>query len=184
MGIAIADRWWALAIRGLAGVLLGIAAFAWPAITLAVIVILFGAYLLVDGVFALVAGVTGRSWLLILEGVLGIVAGILALLWPAITALVLLFLVAAWAILTGLLELSAAYLLRRVLRREWLLVLAGLASVLFGILLIVNPRAGLLTLVWLTGAYALVFGVILLVLAWRLRRMRGEAGTAPMREFG
>jgi uncharacterized membrane protein HdeD (DUF308 family) len=159
------------------------AAFAWPGITLAVIVILFAAYLLVDGVFALVGGISGRSWILIIEGLAGIVAGALALIWPAITAVVLLILVAAWAILTGLIELFAAYLLRRVLRHEWLLALGGAASVVFGILLVVNPRAGLLTLVWLMGAYAFVFGVILLGLAWRLRR-RSREGLAGRPEFG
>jgi uncharacterized membrane protein HdeD (DUF308 family) len=176
MGAALADRWWAIGLRGVAGILLGIAAFAWPGITLFVLVILFGAYALVDGVFALVAGALGRSWLLILEGVLGVVAGIIALVWPGITAIALLFVVAAWALLTGVAELAAAIRLRRLIRNEWLLVIGGAASVVFGILLVVNPRAGLLALVWLVGAYALVFGVILVGLAYRLRSSRGAGG--------
>jgi uncharacterized membrane protein HdeD (DUF308 family) len=176
MGAALADRWWAIGLRGVAGILLGIAAFAWPGITLFVLVILFGAYALVDGVFALVAGALGRSWLLILEGVLGVVAGIIALVWPGITAIALLFVVAAWALLTGVAELAAAIRLRRLIRNEWLLVIGGVASVVFGILLVVNPRAGLLALVWLVGAYALVFGVILVGLAYRLRSSRGAGG--------
>jgi uncharacterized membrane protein HdeD (DUF308 family) len=130
----------------------------------------------VDGVFALVAGALGRSWLLILEGVLGVVAGIIALVWPGITAIALLFVVAAWALLTGVAELAAAIRLRRLIRNEWLLVIGGVASVVFGILLVVNPRAGLLALVWLVGAYALVFGVILVGLAYRLRSSRGAGG--------
>lgn len=147
----------------------GIAAFAWPGITLLVLVILLGAYLLVDGLFALVAGGMSRSWLLLLEGAFGVVAGIIALVWPSITAVAPVFVIAAWAIVTGIAELMAAYRLRRFVRNEWLLVLAGVASLIFGILLVVNPAAGLLTIVWLTGAYALTFGVILLGLALRLR---------------
>jgi uncharacterized membrane protein HdeD (DUF308 family) len=173
---ALADRWWAVGLRGIAAILLGIAAFAWPAITLFVLVILFGAYALVDGAFAAVAGVLGRSWLLIVEGVLGVVAGIVALVWPGITAIALLFVVAAWALVTGVAELAAAIRLRRLIRNEWLLVIGGVASVVFAILLVVNPRAGLLTIVWLIGAYALVFGVILVGLAYRLRGSRGAGG--------
>jgi uncharacterized membrane protein HdeD (DUF308 family) len=178
MGTAIADRWWVLALRGIAGILLGIAAFAWPGITLLVLVILFGAYALVDGVFALIAGAMSRSWVLLAEGVLGVVAGVVALVWPGITAVALLFVVAAWALLTGAAELYGAIRLRRVIKNEWLLIVAGVASILFAILLVINPAAGLLTLVWLTGAYALVFGVIMLGLAFRLRSGRGAGSTA------
>lgn len=179
MGGDLAARWWAIALRGLAGIVLGIAAFAVPGITLIALVILFGAYLLVDGVLALVAGGMSRSWLVVLEGALSVVAGILTLVWPSITAVVLLVLVAIWAILTGVIELYAAIRLRRVIRNEWLLILSGAASVIFGILLLVFPGAGLLTLVWLVGAYALVFGVLLVALAFRLRSSRGAPRTAP-----
>jgi uncharacterized membrane protein HdeD (DUF308 family) len=168
----IVERWWVLALRGVAGILLGIAAFAWPGLTLVVLVILFGAYLLVDGVLALIAGVMARSWLLVLEGAAGVIVGILTLVWPGITALVLLFLVAAWAIVTGVAELVGAVRLRRIIRNEWLLVLIGVASILFGVLLVINPRAGLLTLVFLIGAYSLVGGVLLVALAFRLRSMK------------
>jgi uncharacterized membrane protein HdeD (DUF308 family) len=169
MAIEIAGKWWALALRGAAAILLGIAAFIWPGLTLLVLVILFGAYLLVDGVLALVAGGMTRSWLVLIEGVASVIVGILTLIWPGITAVVLLVLVAAWAIITGLIELYAALRLRRIIKNEWLLILGGVASVVFGVLLIVNPRAGLLALTWLVGAYALLFGVILVALAFRLR---------------
>jgi uncharacterized membrane protein HdeD (DUF308 family) len=168
----IVERWWVLALRGAAGILLGIAAFAWPALSLFVLVILFGAYLLVDGILALVAGAMARSWLLVLEGAASVIAGILALIWPGITALVLLFLIAAWAIVTGVAELVAAVRLRRIIRNEWLLVLIGVASILFGVLLVINPGAGLLTLIWLIGAYSLVFGILLVALAFRLRSLK------------
>jgi uncharacterized membrane protein HdeD (DUF308 family) len=179
MTAQLAERWWVLALRGLAGILVGIAAFAWPGITLFVLVILFGAYLLVDSVLAVVAGGMSRSWLLVLEGAAGVIAGILTLVWPSITAVVLLVLVAVWAILTGLIELYAAIRLRRVIRNEWVLILVGAASVIFGILLLINPAAGLLTLVWLIGAYSLVFGVLLVALAFRLRGSRGPARAVP-----
>ena len=128
--------------------------------------------LLIFGGIALVAGGMARSWLIILEGAAGVIAGILALVWPGITALVPLFLIAAWAIVTGVAELVAAVRLRRIIRNEWLLVLIGVASILFGVLLVINPGAGLLTLVWLIGAYSLIGGVLLLALAFRLRSLK------------
>ena len=175
----VAERWWAIALRGVAAILLGILAFVWPGLTLVVLVIMLGAYLLVDGVLGLIAGATSRSWLLLVEGVLGVIAGILTLLWPAITAVVLLVLIAVWAILTGAAELYAAVRLRRLIKNEWLLILGGLASVVFGILLLVRPGAGLLALVWLVGVYAFVFGVLMLGLALRLRGSRGMGSRLP-----
>jgi uncharacterized membrane protein HdeD (DUF308 family) len=171
----IVGKWWALALRGVAAILLGIAAFVWPGLTLVALVLLLGAFLLVDGVLSLVAGGMTRSWLLLVEGVASVIAGILTLIWPGITAVVLLALVAAWAVITGLLELYAAVRLRRMIRNEWLLILAGAASVVFGILLVINPSAGLLALTWLVGAYALIFGVLLVALAIRLRGSRGAS---------
>jgi uncharacterized membrane protein HdeD (DUF308 family) len=175
----LARNWWAVALRGLFAVLFGFAALAWPGITLAALVALFGAYALVDGLFAIVSAVVNagrqpRWWALLLEGLLGVAAGIAAFVWPGITALVLLYVIAAWAIVTGIFEIVAAIRLRREIRGEWLLALGGLASVLFGLSLIVFPVAGALTVVWLIGAYALVFGVLLLVLAFRLRGMRNR----------
>jgi uncharacterized membrane protein HdeD (DUF308 family) len=172
MGNAILVNWWALAIRGVAGILLGIAAIVWPGITLLVLIALFAVYLLIDGAFAVVAGARARSWLLAVEGLVGVVAAVLVVLWPQITALILVYLVAAWAIVTGALELGAAYLLRRIVKGEWLLVVGGLVSIVFGILLAINPAAGLVTIVWLFGAYMLIFGVVTLALALRLRNTR------------
>jgi len=169
MGSSVRISWWALAIRGVAGILLGIAAFAWTGIALLVLIALFAAYLLVDGVFAIVAGIRGGSWLLTLEGALGIVVGIIALVRPGIAAVTLVYLVAVWAILSGLVELGAAYRLRRIVPNEFFLVLGGIVSIVFGILLAVNPSAGVVTIVWLFGAYMLLFGVLALALALRLR---------------
>lgn len=168
----IARYWWAVALRGMAAVLFGIATFAWPGITLAALVLLFGAYTLVDGIFSLVhafsAGTRFRG-LLAVEGLAGIAAGIIALVWPGITALAVLYLIAAWGVVTGILEIVAAVRLRRLIENEWLLVLGGLASVAFGVILALQPGAGALALLWLIGAYAIAFGVLLIALGFRLR---------------
>ena len=174
MVVVLARNWWALALRGVAAVLFGIMAFAWPGMTLGVLVLLYGAYALVDGVLAIIAAVAGRTsgmpwWALLLEGVLGITVGILTFAWPGITALVLLYLIAAWAVATGVFEVVAAIRLRREIRGEWLLALSGVISVLFGIALVINPVGGALAVVWLIGAYAIAFGVLLIALGFRLR---------------
>ena len=174
-------NWWALALRGLASILFGILAFAWPGITLFVLVIFFGAYLLVDGIFAIVAAVRAageeaRWWLLLIEGILGVVAGLVAFFWPGLTALALLYLVAAWAIVTGIMEIVGAIRLRQEIVGEWALILSGALSFIFGVLLVVIPaRAGLLSLTWLIGIYAIAFGVIMLVLAFRVRGLARSA---------
>lgn len=179
--------WWVLALRGAFAVLFGVLAFAWPGVTLSALVLLFGAYALVDGVFALVhaaAGGAGVRWPLALEGLVGVLAGLGTLAWPEITALALLYLIAAWAIVTGLLEVVGAIRLRRVIDDEWLLGLSGLASVVFGVLLVLWPGAGALAVVWLIGSYAVVFGVLVIALAFRLRSIGqpvdGSAAPSPL----
>jgi uncharacterized membrane protein HdeD (DUF308 family) len=167
-------NWWLLALRGLAAVVFGVLAFIWPRITLTALVFLFGAYALVDGAFAIVASIRApkefkRWWVLLLEGILSVIAGVLAFVLPGITALVLLVLIASWAIVTGIFEIVGAIQLRKQITGEWLLALSGVFSVLFGIVLLWNPIAGALAVVWLIGAYAIVFGVLMLALAFRLR---------------
>jgi len=174
----IAGNWWALLLRGIAAVLFGLAALLWPGLTLYVLIIFFGAYALVDGVLAIVAGIRGtegRRWLLLSEGILGVLAGLIAFFYPGITALVLLYVIAFWAILTGVLEVVMAISLRREIENEWLMGLGGALSVLFGVVLAVLPGVGLLSLVWLIGIYAIVFGVALVVLSFRVRKHREEA---------
>lgn len=171
--------WWLMAIRGLLAVLFGLAAIVRPRLTLFVLVILFGAYALVDGVVAVIVSFQERKnvrqwWVVLLGGIAGIIAGVLTFVWPAITALVLLYLIAAWAIVTGIVEIAAAFSRRLPIAHEWTLVLAGILSVLFGVLLAILPGVGLLSLVWLIGIYALAFGVVLIIRAFQFR----TAGTA------
>ena len=175
----LARNWWVLALRGVAGIGFAIAAFGWPDATLAALVLLFGAYVFVDGIFAVVAGIgmrqqLSRWWLLVLEGVAGIVLGVLTFWSPATTALVLLSWIAAWAIITGVVEIATAVQLRTVIENAWLLILSGVVSISFGILLIALPGPGALSLVWLLGAYALIFGSLTLVVALRLRGLRAR----------
>jgi uncharacterized membrane protein HdeD (DUF308 family) len=170
----LARNWWALALRGLVAILFGVLALLWPGLTLLALVFLFGAYVLVDGIVALLSALRAaqrhRRWgMLLLEGLAGIVAGILTFVWPGITTIVLLYLIAAWAVVTGILEVVTAIALREELRGEWLLGLSGVASVVFGILLFAQPGAGAVALVWLIGWYAIIFGILLLAVAFRLR---------------
>jgi uncharacterized membrane protein HdeD (DUF308 family) len=174
MGTRLARNWWTVALRGVIAIIFGLLALFWPGITLTALVFIFGAFVLVSGVLLVIAafrdGLThAHGWLLLLEGIIGIAIGIMVFVWPAITALVLLYLIAAWAIVTGILEIIAAIQVRQEIENEWLLALAGTASVLFGILLIVWPIAGALAILWIIAAYAIVFGVLLLILAFRLR---------------
>jgi len=170
----IAHNWWSVVLRGLFAILFGILTFAWPSITVDVLVLLFGVYALLDGIVNL-AGAWRRSraherWgAFLFEGLAGLFAGIVAFAWPAMTAVVLVFIIAAWGIVTGIFELMAAVRLRRHIKGEWLLVLLGVASVLFGILLFAAPIAGALVIALWFGAYALVFGVLLVALGFRLR---------------
>jgi uncharacterized membrane protein HdeD (DUF308 family) len=165
----------ALIFRGILGVLFGILTFIMPLATIGALVILFGAFSLVDGIVALVGATRAHSqgvrpWPYIIEGVLGIGAGIVTLLWPGITAFALLMVIAAWSIVGGVFRLIAAVRLRRVVSHEWLLVLSGIAGVAFGVIVILYPVAGALGVVTVLGAYAFVVGIFLIGLGLRLRR--------------
>lgn len=164
-----ARHWWVLALRGVFAILFGIIAFFWPGITLAVLVILFGIYALADGISAIVFSVRTHWWSLLALGILSFLAGIVVFVWPGITVLALLLVIAVWAIITGILEVVAAVALRQEINSEWLLGISGVLSIFFGGLLIAYPAAGILTLVWLVGGYAIVYGILLLAASMRLR---------------
>src|SRR5262249_25849351 len=176
METLLARNWWAVGLRGLAAVIFGILTLVVPRMTLIALIALFGAYALVDGIIAVYLAIRGHEsnhqwgWLLV-EGIAGVLVGIVTFRWPGVTALALLAFIAAWAILTGIGEIFVAIELRRVLNDEWLLLLGGAASVVFGLLLIIFPGTGALALLVVIGTYAIVFGVLLLGLAWRLRGM-------------
>ncbi|MEE9103865.1 HdeD family acid-resistance protein [Pseudomonas nitroreducens] len=172
---ALGQHWKWIALRGVAAVIFGVLAIAWPAIALAVLVLVWGAYAFVDGVFTLLAAARMREsgrpiWPLVLVGLLGVGAGLVAFFWPALTALGLLMLIAAWALVIGVLQIIAAIRLRRALANEWWLGLSGALSVLFGVMMIANPGAGAVAVAWVIGAYAVFFGVMLVLLALRLRK--------------
>jgi uncharacterized membrane protein HdeD (DUF308 family) len=174
MRFALARNWWSLVIRGFLGIAVGILTFLWPGITLLALVFLFAGYALVDGVVSLTGAMHAvaaheRWGASLLEGIFGIAAAVITVLWPAITALSLVILIAAWAIITGIAEIAAAIRLRRLISGEWLLVLAGIASIIFGALIAAVPLAGALVIALWFGAYVMVFGVLLVVLGFRLR---------------
>lgn len=161
-------------IRGLVGLVAGALAIIWPGLTIAFLIALFGAYAFIDGITNLVLGLRHgdryeRRWAPILEGIVGIAAGVVAFLWPGITALALLVVIAAWAIVTGVFEIVAAIRLRGVVQRDWLLALSGILSVILGILLFAFPAMGAVGIAWALGFYALLSGAMIVVLAIRLR---------------
>jgi uncharacterized membrane protein HdeD (DUF308 family) len=171
----VARDWWVFAVRGIAAIVFGVLAFIWPERTLTVLIYLFGAYVLVDGVALLIALARGdaearrNAWAVAIMGILGIVVGVVTFVWPGLTALSLLYLVAFWAIATGVFQVIAAIALRRELEGEFWMALGGVASIVFGALLVAFPGDGLITLVWLVGIWSVVFGVSNLALANRLR---------------
>jgi uncharacterized membrane protein HdeD (DUF308 family) len=172
----LARNWWVLALRGVFAIIFGVLALMWPALTLLVLITLFGAYTLVDGIFAVIAGIASyghneRWWAVLLEGIAGIILGVLTFLWPGTTALVLVYFIAAWALITGIFEIVAAIRLRKAIEGEWMMILSGIVSILLGLFLVVAPGPSALGLTWVIGAYAIVWGILLLILAFRLRNL-------------
>ena len=170
----LSRNWGWLFLRGILSLVFGVLAFAWPLLTLRVLVLLYGAYALVDGVFALVCAITGGStqprWWLALIGMVSLAAGVAVLLWPGLTALALLVFIGATAVVRGLFEITGAIALRKEITNEWLLILSGLASVAFGILVILFPGGGAIAMVWTIAAYSVAMGILFSVFALRLRK--------------
>lgn len=170
----IAKNWWVFVMRGVLAALFGLMALAWPGLTLDLLILVFGLYAIIEGILAIIAAFLRRQpgnywWLLFVEGLAGIVFGVFALVWPALTATVLLVFIAIWAISTGIVEIAAAVQLRRQIKGEWLLGMAGFLSLLIGLLLITNPTSGALAVVWLIGLYALIFGGLLIFLGFKVK---------------
>lgn len=171
---AMTTSWWMLVIRGILAVLFGVLAIIVPGITLSLLVIMFGAYVLVEGAINIYIAFRTRQlyahwWIGLLEGIAGVSVGILTFIWPGITGIILLYLIAAWAIITGILEIAVAVQLRKEIESEWMLGFTGVLSVLFGVLLLISPVSGAVAVSWLIGSYAFIFGISMVALGFRLR---------------
>lgn len=172
--VATARAWWTFIVRGIIAIIFGIVAFFAPVVGAAFLVGLFAAWAIIDGITALIGGWQRRErdgdwWLNLIEGIAGLAAGVLALIFPVLAAGVLVILIAAWAVVTGIFEIIAAIGLRKQIDNEIWLGLAGLASIIFGVIAFLFPGAGVLAIVWVMAAYAIIFGIFMLVLGWRLR---------------
>jgi uncharacterized membrane protein HdeD (DUF308 family) len=171
---ALVQYWWLFLLRGIAAIIFGVLAFIWPGITLVTLVLFWGAFALVDGVLALANAITGGGmtsrWWLALVGLSGIAAGVVTFMAPGLTAVVLLWFFAGWAIALGVFQIVGAIQLRKQIDNEWMLILSGVVSVLFGILLIAVPGPALIGFIWVIAAYAIVFGVLLIGFAFRLKK--------------
>ena len=180
---ALAKNWWLLLLRGIAAIVFGVLAFAWPGLTLVTLVLFYGAFALVDGVIALGAAFTGGArpaptWWLVVVGILGIGAGIATFAMPGLTAVLLILFIGAWALVHGVFEIVGAIQLRKEIDNEWMLILSGVVSVLFGLIVLIAPGAGAVGLVWAIAAYSIVFGISFVALAFRLKNHRHEAAAA------
>jgi uncharacterized membrane protein HdeD (DUF308 family) len=175
----LTQHWWVVLLRGVLAILFGVLAYAWPGVTLAALVLIWGAYALVDGLFEVVAGIRGKWGSLVVLGLVGIAAGIVAFLWPGLTAITLVWVFAFWAIVAGVLQISAAIRLRKEIQGEWLWILSGLCTVLLGVLLMLYPGAGALSVVWLIATLAVVWGILLVILAFKLKRLGARMSTQP-----
>jgi uncharacterized membrane protein HdeD (DUF308 family) len=170
---ALAKNWWLLLLRGIAAIAFGILALAWPGLTLLTLILLYGAFALTDGAIAIIAAIAGGApagrWWLAIVGIFGVAVGALTFMLPGMTALILLFTVAGWAIATGVFQIIGAIRLRKEIDNEWLLILSGVISLLFGLGVMAYPGAGALALVWVIGAYAIITGILYIGLAFRLK---------------
>lgn len=173
----LSRRWWLIVLRGVVAVVFGLLAVAWPEITVLALALLWGVYVLADGISAAMIGFAGAGQERAIHlgiGVLGVLTGVLALVWPGITALVLLVVIAVWAIVAGVMQIAAAVRLRKVIQREWFLAVSGAVSLVLGLLLIVQPAEGAIALVIAIATFVIAWGVVLIVLGFRLRALRAR----------
>ena len=176
LAAALGRNWWLLLLRGLVAIVFALLTWAQPGVSLAALVLVFGIYVLADGLLGVWSAIANRRdnrhwWLLLLWGLVGIVVGVMTFIMPGITGLVLLMYIAAWAVITGVLQIVAAIRLRKEIKGEWLMILSGLVSVAFGVLLFLQPGAGALAVAWIIAAYAFIFGVLMVLLAFKVRKL-------------
>jgi len=181
----LSRNWWLVVLRGVLAILFGISTFLWPGITLLTLIVIFGVYAVVDGLIAIWTGFSrtresSRWWMFLVEGLLSLGAGVAALIWPGLATLVLIYIIATWAVFTGMLEIVAAIRLRHEITNEWFLALGGVLSIGLGILLFLQPEAGSLAIIWLIGGYAVLFGILLVILGLRLRNWKSPDTTVPL----
>jgi uncharacterized membrane protein HdeD (DUF308 family) len=172
-------HWWVLLLRGVLAILFGIAAYAWPGMTLVTLLTLFGAFALVDGIFNVFHAISGRKederwWVLLLEGLLGIVIGVITFQAPELTATVLILYIGFWAMATGVLRIILAVRLRKEIEGEWWMALAGLAGIVFGVFMVARPGAGALAVLWLVAIWAIVGGVCLVIFSFKVKALGGK----------
>jgi uncharacterized membrane protein HdeD (DUF308 family) len=184
MATVFALNWWTLALRGALALIIGLIAFVVPTATLFAVTVLFGAYALIAGLASLTAAFRSSShgerwWELLFAGIAGVAAAVVTLVWPAVTLVFLIYVIGGWALVTGIFEIMAAMRLRRHIEGEWMLVLAGITSVFFGLLLFIFPGVGALILTWWIGAYAILSGILMLALAFRIRRLTSSGSLRP-----
>ena len=171
-------NWWGLLLRGILAILFGVMAFVTPGLTLLTLALVYGAYALLDGIVSIWFGASSRAWGLVVFGLLGVGIGLYTLYVPWGTAIALLYMIGAWAVLRGVFEVVTAIQLRKEIDNEWMLILSGVVSVLFGLLVLIAPGAGALGLVWAIAAYSIVFGISFVALAFRLRKHKHEPAQA------
>jgi uncharacterized membrane protein HdeD (DUF308 family) len=178
---SLTSRWWTFLVRGIAAIIFAILAFVWPGMTLLALTIVFGAYAFVDGIFALAAALSGwggsRWWALLLEAIAGLVVAFIVWTEPTLSTVGLVYAVAIWAIITGVMEIVAGLQLREVIANEWIYVLAGIVSIAFGILVLRNPGPGIIGVAWTIGFYAIIFGLLQLGISYRLHHLRTAASS-------
>ena len=176
LAAALGRNWWLLLLRGLVAIVFALLTWAQPGVSLAALVLVFGIYVLADGLLGVWSAIAKRRdnrhwWLLLLWGLVGIVVGVMTFIMPGITGLVLLMYIAAWAMITGVLQIVGAIRLRKEIKGEWLMILSGLVSVAFGVLLFLQPGAGALAVAWIIAAYAFILGVLMVLLAFKVRKL-------------
>lgn len=170
-------HWWHVALRGFLALLFGILLFAWPGIAMFIFAIVFGAYVFVDGIFTLVAAINykagaGKRYWLFVRGIFGIIVGIVTFFWPAITEIALVLLIGAWALIAGIMELNFAFRAVKNTGIKWLFAISGILAVILGMLLLIRPIAAIIAVIWVIAAYAVIAGILLLIVGFRLRSQK------------
>jgi uncharacterized membrane protein HdeD (DUF308 family) len=175
----MSEHWWVVLLRGVLAILFGVLAFAWPGLTAVILVTIWGVYALFDGIVGIIAGIKGKWTSLVVLGLLGIAAGIVALLWPGLTAISLLWVLAIWIIVAGSMQIGAAIRLRKEVEGEWMWILSGILMVLLGVLFFVRPGAGILSVTWLLASLAIAWGILLVMLSFKLKGLSGRLAPGP-----